>query len=153
MNHSIGIGCKIGNYVDIGTYPFSFKNGECLEGTFDVIIGDRVFINPFTSIESGVTRNTIIGDDTIIDTHVIIGHDSQIGRGCEIDTHVSILGHVTIGNNTRICAGAIIQPKVIIGDNCVVGANSYLRHDIPDNTICYGNPAIIKTDTNYGRTH
>jgi UDP-3-O-[3-hydroxymyristoyl] glucosamine N-acyltransferase len=145
----IGNNCTIGNYVDIGNEPFSSKNGKMVEAKYSVKIGNNVFINPFTSIALGTVRDTTIGDNTIIDTHVILGHDVQVGINCERDTHVSLLGHVTIGDNSRICTGAVIHPKVTIGNNCVVGANSYLRRDMPDNTICYGNPAIFRDRTNY----
>lgn len=43
-----------------------------------------------------------------------------------------------IGGNCAILAGASI------GCGCLVGANSVVIGDIPDNSFCAGNPAIIK---------
>lgn len=47
---------------------------------------------------------------------------------------------VIIGNDVWIGGGAIILPGVTIGDNTVVGAGSVVTHDIPANTVAYGNP-------------
>jgi UDP-3-O-[3-hydroxymyristoyl] glucosamine N-acyltransferase len=137
----------------IGTPGFSFSKGKKrkqLKST-NVIIGDNVYMASFCNVDLGTFRDTIVGDDTIIDSHVHISHDVQIGKNCEIDAGAIILGEVTIGNNSRIATNAVIHPQVTIGNNCVVGANSYLRHDIPDNSIAYGSPAKIISNTRYSK--
>lgn len=47
---------------------------------------------------------------------------------------------VTIGDGVWIGGGVIVLPGVTIGDNVVVGAGSVVTHDIPANTIAFGNP-------------
>ena len=105
-----------------------------------------MYIASFCNVDKGTFRNTIIGHNCIIDSHVHISHDVIIGNDCEIDTGVRILGEVSIGRNTRIACNAIIHPKVKIGENCIIGANSYLRHDVPDNSVYYGSPATWKRE-------
>ena len=138
----------------IGTPGFSFskdKPRKLIKSDYGIVIGSHVYIASFCSIDTGTYRNTIIGHNTIIDSHVHISHDCIIGNNCEIDTGVRILGEVEIGDNSRICTNAIIHPLVKIGNNCVVGANSYLRHDLKDGEIAYGSPATVKKNTNYAK--
>ena len=136
----------------IGNNGFSFsktKPRRLLKSKFGIVIGSHAYLAAFCSVDMGLIRNTIIGHNTIIDSHVHISHDCIIGNDCEIDVGSRILGEVEIGHNSRICTNAIIHPKVRIGENCVLGANSYLRKDMPDNTIFYGSPATKKQDTKY----
>lgn len=140
--------------IELGL-PFWFNQDE--KGNYsdhteefkDIIIGEHTFFNPYITIEYGVVRDTIIGDNTKVDSFVMIGHDSQIGRSVLLNTGVKILGKVTIGDFSKICAGAIIHQGVTIGKNCIIGVNSYVRHDVPDNTVVYGNPASVKTFYKY----
>lgn len=140
----------------IGADAFSYRrlsNGNHIKNNnsdFPTAIHESVDIGPLCVIDRGTYRNTRIGQGTIIDSNVKIAHDVVIGEECEIDTGAIILGEVTIGNNVRICTGAIVHPKVKIGKNCVLGAGSYLRHNMGDNTIFYGSPAEEKKNTNYG---
>lgn len=54
---------------------------------------------------------------------------------------ITIKDNVWIGERCRVCKG------VTIGKNCVIGANSIVTKDIPDNCIAVGNPAkVVKTD-------
>ena len=136
----------------IGGPAFSFSKGskrKLQESKFNVIIGEGVYIAEFCNVHRGTFRNTTIGENTIIDSHVHISHDCIIGKNCEIDTGSTILGEVTIGDNTRICSKATVHPKVVIGKNCVVGANSYLRHDLKDGELCYGVPAVVVKNSKY----
>lgn len=48
-----------------------------------------------------------------------------------------------LGNNVDVGAGAAIIGNVHIGNNVLIGANSVVTHDIPDNAIVAGNPARI----------
>ena len=51
-----------------------------------------------------------------------------------------------IGSNNIIYAGAVIVGGIKIGNNCVIGANSVVTQDIPDNSLVAGIPArVIKT--------
>ena len=53
-----------------------------------------------------------------------------------------------IGNNVKIYAGAVIAGPIMIGDNVTIGANCVVLQDIPNNSLCYGNPVIIKPKCN-----
>lgn len=54
-------------------------------------------------------------------------------------------GKPTIGNNVSIYSGAVVFGKIRIGDNVRIAANAVVRTDVPDNSLVYGNPAVIVT--------
>jgi serine O-acetyltransferase len=79
----------------------------------------------------------------------------QIGKNCTLLPGV-VIGNknldedgswVIIGDNCYLGLGAKIFGKVTIGNNVVIGANSVVLKDIPDNCVVSGIPAkIIKRD-------
>jgi acetyltransferase-like isoleucine patch superfamily enzyme len=48
---------------------------------------------------------------------------------------------VEIGNHVWICSDSTVMPGVKIGDGSVVGACSYVSHNILPFTLVQGNPA------------
>ena len=105
---------------------------------FDIIIGKNVELGSHVSVHKGRWRDTVIGEGTKVDAHSHISHNVIIGNHCLISVGVILLGSCEIGDYSNIWAGAIIHQGVKVGKNCTVGANSYLRHDIPANTVVYG---------------
>ena len=51
---------------------------------------------------------------------------------------------ISIGDDTWLGWGVIVCPGVHIGRRCVIGAGSVVVHDIPDDCLAVGNPAVIK---------
>ena len=48
-----------------------------------------------------------------------------------------------VGSNCWIGYGACILRGVSIGDNCVIGTNSVVTKDVPDNAVAAGMPAKV----------
>ena len=58
------------------------------------------------------------------------------------------------GENCFIGARTTILPNVTIGDNTIIGANSLMNKDIPDNVVAAGNPCkVVCTLDEYRRKH
>lgn len=86
-------------------------------------------------------------------TCIVIGEGVVIGDDVTIYQNVTMGGRIVgdwrkgnypeISGNSVIFAGAVIVGKVRIGRNCVIGANSVVTTDIPDNSTAVGAPARI----------
>jgi len=140
--------------VDIGGIGFSFRQDG--SGRYwrkpsgkGVLIGSDVFINSFCTVHEGMEGPTVIRDNSILDSFVHVSHDVSIGRSVQVGGRVTLLGHVEVGDYSRVFAGTVVNPRVRIGRNCIVGACSYVRHDVPDGTVVYGNPARAVTGFRY----
>lgn len=151
-------------------YPLEFRGGQyvtVLEGTSIqahciITAWDKYQGKSYMpKIEFG--RNCLIGQYNHITciNHVKIGNHVLTGRWVTITdnahgvfTDEALLrppkqrelyskGEVIIGNNVWIGDKVTILPGVSIGDNAVVGANSVVAHDVPENTMVAGVPATI----------
>ena len=72
----------------------------------------------------------------------------KIGKNCWINQQVTIgfsndTDCPTIGDNVFIYAGAKVIGKVRVGDNSIVGANSVVIGNVPENCTVFGVPARI----------
>lgn len=89
-------------------------------------------------------------------TGIVIGEGVVIGEDVKIYQNVTLGGarigdwragnYPDIGAGTVLFAGVVAVGKINIGRNCVIGANSVVLSDIPDNSIAAGAPAkIVRT--------
>lgn len=77
---------------------------------------------------------------------VAIEKDVQIGSHCSIYSHSTIdnkKGKVIIKQGAKIGTHTTIMPGVTIGENAVVGAYSFVKSDIPANSLSFGIPAKV----------
>ena len=125
-------------------------------------IGEDCYIEPpfhsnFGGAHIHFGRNIYcnFGTTMVDDTHIYVGDYTMFGPNVTVAT----AGHpilpelreqvyqynalVHIGRNYWIGAGAIILPGITIGDNVVVGADSVVTKDIPDNVVAVGNPCKV----------
>lgn len=88
---------------------------------------------------------------------IIIGGSTIIGKNCDIRQNVTFGGNFNkvssdnrtqpiIGDNVSICPGAVIVGPIKIGSNSIIGANSVVTRDFPENVIVSGIPATIIKD-------
>jgi acetyltransferase-like isoleucine patch superfamily enzyme len=95
-------------------------------------LGHKTDIGAFTYINA---RNGVIIEDRV-----------QIGSHCSIYSVSTIddkSGAVVLKKNCRIGSHSVIMPGVTIGENSVVGAFSFVTHDVPDNSVSFGVPAQV----------
>lgn len=106
-----------------------------------VVIEDGVFIGANTVVQRGLTRNTIIGENTYVGPLCNIGHDSQIGKSCLITGNTLICGYVDVGDGVRINPHSTILNRIKIGSGALVGISSLVMKDVPSDVTVYGHPA------------
>jgi acetyltransferase-like isoleucine patch superfamily enzyme len=109
---------EIGNNVGI--------SGSSIVAAKSITIGDRVLIG---------------GGVGIWDTDF---HPLDPIKRNEDPTRDAVSLPIHIGNDVFIGARSIILKGVTIGNNVVIGAGSVVSKDVPEGTIAYGNPLIIK---------
>jgi serine O-acetyltransferase len=128
------------NYpVPIGLiYLLSFRKE--FRNLFYFRVGNiKFFLNIFCPrVESLIiSESQSIGEGLYICHGFATGITSRsIGKNCTIFQQVTIGntdGYPTICDNVTIYAGAIIIGNVKIGNNSIIGANSTIYKDVPDN--------------------
>lgn len=92
-------------------------------------LGKVEFRHPLGIVIGG---GAVLADGVIIHQNVTLGalrfNAERRGVDCK----------QIIGRNTIICAGAKILGDVIIGENCIIGANSVVTKNVPDNSVVVG---------------
>ncbi|EKQ6331362.1 acetyltransferase [Escherichia coli] len=123
-----------------------------------VSIGENVQINDYVHIAA--INNVIIGRDTLIASKVFISdHNHGIFSKSDIHSSPTIIpssrplesAPVHIGERVWIGENVTILPGACIGNGVVIGANSVVRGEIPNNVIIAGVPAKIVKKYNYER--
>ena len=96
-----------------------------------------------------ITSTATIGENLLLPhpLGVVIGASAVVGKDCTIFQQVT-LGqkdgkYPVIGNNVTIYPGAKIFGDIKIGDNVIIGANSVVNTDIPDNAVAAGIAARV----------
>jgi len=107
-----------------------------------VIIGDKVEIGAMTTIDKGVTGDTIIGEDTKFDNHVQVGHDTHIGKRCLIGAHTAIAGVTKIEDDVLLWAKVAVNKDLVIGKGAVILATSGVDKSLEGGKTYFGTPAI-----------
>lgn len=110
------------------------------------ILADSVKLGYGTVVMAGAILNpyATVGDHCIINTGASIDHDCKIHDFVHIAPHCTLCGEVEVGEGTWVGAGTTVIQGIHIGKNCFIGAGSVVVKDIPDDCLCYGNPARIK---------
>ena len=107
-----------------------------------VIIKDKVEIGALSSIDKGVSGDTIIDEDTKMDNHCQVGHDTYIGKRCLIGAFAAIAGVTRIEDDVIIWARVAINKDIVIGKGAVILATSAIDKSIEGNKTYFGSPAI-----------
>jgi len=95
-------------------------------------LGNKTDIGAFTYINA---KNGVTVEDLV-----------QIGSHCSIYSVSTIdnkEGFVLLKKNCKIGTHSVVMPGVTIGENSIIGAFSFVTHDIPDNVLACGVPARI----------
>jgi len=78
---------------------------------------------------------------------VVIEDYVQVGSHCSLYSVSTIdnkQGKVHLKKNCKIGSHSTVMPNVTIGENSIIGANSLVLEDIPDNVVAFGVPAKVR---------
>ncbi len=105
-----------------------------------VVIHDNVEIGAATTIDKGVSGDTIIGEGTKIDNKVHIGHGAVIGKNCLFAAQVGIGGKAIIEDDVILWGQVGVSKDLTIGKGAVVLGQSGVGKSIPGNITYMGSP-------------
>ncbi|MDO1500528.1 UDP-3-O-(3-hydroxymyristoyl)glucosamine N-acyltransferase [Winogradskyella maritima] len=106
-----------------------------------VVIKDNVHIGALCTIDRGVTADTTIGEGTMLDNQIQVGHDTVIGKKCLIASQVGIAGCVVIKDEVTIWGQVGITSGITIGEKVVISAQSGVSKSLEANKHYFGTPA------------
>lgn len=113
-----------------------------------VRIGDRVEIGAGSTIDRGALDDTIIGNDVILDSQVLIAHNVVIGDGCAFAGRAAVAGSAVIGRHCTIGGGAGIVGHITLADRVHVTACTLVTKSITQAGESYssGTPMMPTSD-------
>ena len=141
----IGNNVIIHSNAVIGADAYYFKRRpegyDKMESCGRVVIEDNVEIGALTSVDKGVSGDTIIGKGTKIDNHVQVGHDTIVGKNVLIGGHSAIAGVTEIQDDVIIWGRVSINKDIIIGKGAIVLATSGVDKSLEGGKTYFGVPA------------
>ena len=116
---------------------------------FISIIDDQAYVNPTATIGKGsiigrwsiVSDNVQIGDFVSIHGFVTMGHDVKINDFSSVESYCFFGGYSEFGEGSIMHVRSNLTPHKTVGKNAVVGSNSVVIRNVPDNQHVLGNPA------------
>ena len=140
-------------------------------------LGSNTAVGPLCSLTCGLVpgqelineRMLVIGDDCVIGrgSSIAAHFEISIGNGVYFGPNVFVTDHnhsnertdipigrqscperaVHIGDGSWLGTGVVVTPGVSIGKRVIVGANSVVTHDLPDDTVAVGSPARVRGES------
>jgi UDP-3-O-[3-hydroxymyristoyl] glucosamine N-acyltransferase len=104
-------------------------NYDRLISVGNVVIENNVEIGNGCTIDRGVTDSTIIGEGSVLDNQIQIGHDTIIGKRCLIASQTGIAGccviedEVTIWGQVGMASGVRVESGTVLLAKCGVNRN------------------------------
>ncbi len=106
-----------------------------------VIIEDDVEIGALSTIDKGVSGDTIIGAGTKLDDHVHIAHDVVVGKMCIMAGGVTVAGAVIIEDGVTLWGQSAVKSGITLGKGSSLLAQSGLTNNLPEGKTFFGSPA------------
>jgi UDP-3-O-[3-hydroxymyristoyl] glucosamine N-acyltransferase len=85
---------------------------------------------------------TLVGEDTTLDSLVYVAHDAQLGRLCRVGAGAVINGSCLVGDEAWIGPNATISSEIRVGAGAWISLGSVVTRDVPPGQRVSGNFAI-----------
>ena len=103
-----------------------------------VVIEDRVEIGANCTIDRGVSGDTRIGEGTIFDNLIQIGHDTVVGKNCLFASQVGVAGVVTIEDNVILWGQVGVNKDLTIGKGAILLGKSGVMSSLEGGKTYFG---------------
>ncbi|MGB0952774.1 MAG: UDP-3-O-(3-hydroxymyristoyl)glucosamine N-acyltransferase [Planctomycetota bacterium] len=142
----MGAGCVVQANTSLGAagfgYVWSGSEHVAMPQVGGVVLGNRVEIGANSCIDAGTFTPTIIGDNCLLDNHVQVGHNCELGRFVILCGKVGISGSVKIGDGAIFAGSSGAAGHISIGPGAKVGAKAAVTSDVAPGQTVAGNPAV-----------
>ncbi len=148
--------CYIGDYTVIGdnvniqagsiigTDAFYYKRTDekLIKWTSGgrVVIEDNVEIGAGSTVNKGVSGDTVVGEGSKLDSQVHVGHGAVIGKHCLIAAQVGIGGKTIIGDGCVLYGQVGIVQNIVIGDKAIILGQSGVGKSLEGGKTYFGSP-------------
>lgn len=136
--------CRVHSFI-------RFRSGNRIIANIAKLYLDRFLIQVGRSTVIGKffwlphPRCIILSDEVIIGEHVHIAQYVTIGgnyKKTKINSKGGLQKLPIIGNSVSVGPGAVLGGPINIGNQVIIGANAVVTHDVPNNSIVYGQNQI-----------
>lgn len=118
---------------------FTFVGSDnILEGNGDIVLGDSSHMARGCWLLSDEGDRIVIGERTRIGSNVTMVTSNAKTHQIFHTSGQRSKGDIVIGDDCWIGVNVYIREGVTVGNNCVLGANSIVTKNVPDNTIVVG---------------
>lgn len=142
----IGQDCVVNSGSVVGSEGFGYvplKQGWYkMQQSGIVVLEDRVEIGCNCTIDRPAVGETRIGQDTVLDNLVHIGHGCTIGQGCAMAAQAALAGGVTIGNRVTLAGQTGVANNAHMGDGSIASSKAGVHHNVAPGEIVSGYPAV-----------
>lgn len=104
--------------------------------------GEGAFVSPFV-----VCANATLGRHVFVMPNSVIGPKAQIGDYSCVLPNSTIGSEAEVGSGSTVGMGARIAAGVRIGKDCRIAPNTYVRKDLPDNSLATSDGARVRVMT------
>ena len=129
---------------------------NAIQGRVDVgqlspVIHRTAFVSPSAHLEPGcvvlagafIGPQSFIGFGALVNTAAIVEHETRIGDFASLAPGAICGGGARIGDRAFLGLSATVAPNCHIGSGTVVGANSFVKESIPEDSFAFGTPARV----------
>ena len=106
-----------------------------------VVLEDSGHVGANTVISAGFLKPTRIGQNTKIDSLVMIGHNCSIGKNCYLAGQVGLAGSVTLEDGVLMGGGSQISQGLYVESGAQFTARAGVIGNVPANEVYSGFPA------------
>ena len=122
---------SIARYIYIAFFKF-MRSRYRIGISYNAQIGPGLYLGHPYNIT--INPRAVIGKNVNIHKGVTIGQENRGKRK----------GAPTIGDCVWIGINAVIVGNITVGNDVLIAANSFVNCDVPDHSVVYGNPCVIK---------
>jgi len=143
----LGARVRVGPGAVIGAPGFGFLPRA--DGAYEhipqlggVVIEDDVWIGACCTIDAGTLGPTWVRRGAKLDSHVHVGHNSEVGEDALLCAQVGLAGSVVVGGSCVLGGQAGVADHVHVGARARVAAKSGVIGDIAAGAVVGGYPAV-----------